>query len=449
MTIHQYIPNTEEEQLRMLNEVGITSFEELLKDIPADLRFQGDLPLEPARSEWEHKRDVQAIASGDGNNQSFISFLGAGSYDHFIPHIVDVLISRSEFYTAYTPYQAEVSQGTLQAMYEYQSMICELTGMDLANSSMYDGASALAEACLLAARHTRRNKILISRSVNPIYVDVCTTYARHQGIDFEFIELKDHITDLSSLGAQLDESVAGVVIQNPNFYGDLEDLGEIKSSISDPKTQLIAVVNPISLNVLEAPGKQGVDIAVGEGQSLGNHMSFGGPYLGFMAVKKPLIRKVPGRIAGESIDVHGNRAFVMVLRTREQDIRREKATSNICTNQGLNALAACVYMSALGKNGLNRVAELCVQKAHYLAEEIDRIDGFQVLNENFFNEFLVELPIPAKELIDRGVDSGIFAGVDMNYFDQNRENQLLIAVTEKRSRTEMDAFIEFLKETVQ
>lgn len=443
--MHQYIPNTEEEQLRMLNEVGIASFEDLLKEIPASLRFKGDLPLEAAKSEWEHKQDVQAIAKGDGSNLSHISFLGAGSYDHFIPHIVDVMISRSEFYTAYTPYQAEVSQGTLQAMYEYQSMICELTGMDLANSSMYDGASALAEACLLAARHTRRNRILISRSVNPIYVDVCTTYAHHQGLDFDFIDLSNAVTDMKLLGEMLDDTVAAVVIQNPNFYGDLEDLSAIRAQISDPKTQLIAVVNPISLNVLEAPGAQGADIAVGEGQSLGNHMSFGGPYLGFMAVKEPLIRKVPGRIAGESVDVHGNRAFVMVLRTREQDIRRERATSNICTNQGLNALAACVYMSALGKNGLRKVAELCVQKAHYLAEQISALEGFKVLNDNFFNEFHIEVPSSAKELISQATQAGIFAGVDLSFLDGGNDNRVLIAVTEKRSKNEMDVFVDFLK----
>lgn len=447
--MHQYIPNTEDEQLKMLNEVGIASFEELLTSIPTKLRFEGKLPLDDAKSEWDHKRDVQDIANRDGNNQTFVSFLGAGSYDHFIPHVVDVMISRSEFYTAYTPYQAEVSQGTLQAMYEYQSMICELTGMDLANSSMYDGASAMAEACLLAARHTRRNRILISKSVNPVYVDVATTYAHHQGIKFEFIDLENGVTDLNSLDAMIDESVAAVVIQNPNFYGDLEDLKEIKANLTDPKIQLIAVVNPISLNVLEAPGKLGADITVGEGQSLGNHMSFGGPYLGFMAVKEPLIRKVPGRIAGESVDVHGNRAFVMVLRTREQDIRRERATSNICTNQGLNALAACVYMATLGRNGMRRVAELCTQKAHYLADKISGIEGISVLNAHFFNEFLIEVPGSAKSLVEKGIAAGFFVGVDLGQFESNSTNKLLVAVTEKRTKAELDAFVSFLKENAE
>jgi len=428
----------------MLNEVGIASFEELLTSIPESLRYQGDLPLAPSKSEIEHKQDVHRILTGDASTATHVSFLGGGSYDHFIPHVVDVLISRSEFYTAYTPYQAEVSQGTLQAMYEYQSMICELTGMDLANSSMYDGASAMAEACLLASRHTKRKKILISKSVNPVYVDVAITYAHHQGLEFEFVDLKSGLTSLESLGSKLDDSIAGIVIQNPNFYGGLEDLVAIKASIQDSKTQLIAVVNPISLNLLEAPGKQGADIVVGEGQSLGNHMSFGGPYLGFMAVKEPLIRKVPGRIAGESVDINGKRAFVMVLRTREQDIRRERATSNICTNQGLNALAACVYMSTLGKHGLRKVAELCTQKAHYLAEGIRALDAYSVATQYFFNEFVVEVPGSAKTLVQQALKEGYFAGISLSQFGE-AENKLLVAVTEKRSKVELDGLIEFLK----
>ena len=443
--MHHYIPNTEEEQLKMLKEVGIASFEELLDAIPKALRFKGDLPLPPAKSEIEHKKDVLQILSQDASTASHVSFLGGGSYDHFIPHVVDVLISRSEFYTAYTPYQAEVSQGTLQAMYEYQSMICELTGMDLANSSMYDGASAMAEACLLAARHTRRKKILISKSVNPVYIDVAITYAHYQGLEFEFVDMDEGVTSLQSLSAQLNADIAGVVIQNPNFYGGLEDLAAIKDSIEDKKIQLIAVVNPISLNLLEAPGKQGVDIAVGEGQSLGNHLSFGGPYLGFMAVKEPLIRKVPGRIAGESVDVHGNRAFVMVLRTREQDIRREKATSNICTNQGLNALAACIYMSTLGKNGMKRVAELSTHKAHYLAEAINDLDGYSLKTKYFFNEFVIEVPGTARALVSAATKAGFFPGIALSQFEKNSEDQLLVAVTEKRSKSEMDNLITFLK----
>jgi len=444
--MHHYIPNSEAEQLAMLHEIGIASFEELLTGIPGNLRFHGELPLDPAKSEWEHKQDVQHILQQDCGTNNYVSFLGAGSYDHFIPQVVDALVSRSEFYTAYTPYQAEVSQGTLQAMYEYQSMICELTGMQLANSSMYDGASAMAEACLLAVRHTHRNKILIAGSVNPVYADVARTYAHHQGVTFETIALADGTTELKSLADQLDENVAGVVIQNPNFYGGLEDLAAIKASMDDPKIQLIAVVNPISLSLLEAPGKLGADIVVGEGQSLGNHLGFGGPYLGFMAVNEPLIRKIPGRVAGESIDAAGNRAFVMVLRTREQDIRRARATSNICSNQGLNALTACIYMAALGKQGLSRVAELCTQKAHYLAQGINALPGFSVVSDPFFNEFMVRVPGSANLLVEKAAATGILAGVSLSRFEQHATDRLLVAVTEKRSRSEMDAYLNFLKD---
>ena len=443
--MQQYIPNTESEQLEMLREIGFSSFEELLDSIPEKLRFQGALPLEAARSELDHKRDVLKIQQQTADTNHYVSFLGAGSYDHFIPQIVDVLVSRSEFYTAYTPYQAEVSQGTLQAMYEYQSMICELTGMPLANSSMYDGASAMAEACLLAVRHTRRNKILISESVNPVYADVARTYAEHQGVVFEKITLQEGQTDYQDLVDKLDETVAGVVIQHPNFYGGLEDLTAVKSALTDTKIQLIAVVNPISLSILEAPGAQGADIVVGEGQSLGNHLGFGGPYLGFMAVSNALVRKIPGRIAGESIDANGKRAFIMVLRTREQDIRRERATSNICSNQGLNALTACIYMATLGKQGLRKVAELCTRKAHYLADRINALAGFTVETDLFFNEFVVDVPGTAEVLVAKAAQAGFFIGVPLQRFDKAATNKLLIAVTEKRSKLEMDNLVGFLE----
>ena len=436
--MHQYIPNSHVEQLKMLQDAGIPSWEALLEMIPTGLRHQGKLDIHAALSEWEHKQDLQAIAAEDASAANHVSFLGGGSYDHFIPQVVDFLVSRSEFYTAYTPYQAEVSQGTLQAMYEYQSMICALTGMDLANSSMYDGASSLAEACLLAARHTRRNKVLLLDGVNPVYQDVARTYARYQGIEFDSV-------DTASLGKHLDDQLACVVVQYPDFFGRIPDLAALRDQIKDLKTQFIVVANPISLNLLEAPGNLGADIVVGEGQGLGNHMSFGGPYLGFLAVKEPLIRKVPGRIAGETVDVNGKRAFVMVLRTREQDIRRERATSNICTNQGLNALTACIYMATLGKNGLRRVAELCIQKAHYLAGEIQKLPGYEIVTDPFFNEFVVKTPMPATELVEKGLTQGYFVGIPLSRFWPDRKHELLIAVTEKRNRAELDGLVEILK----
>jgi glycine dehydrogenase subunit 1 len=442
--MHNNIPSNQDIQREMLHAAGYANFDELAdKLIPKSFRLREKLDLNDAMSEWEHKRDIAERDKLSSSNSTHISFLGGGSYDHFVPHVVDVLISRSEFYTAYTPYQAEVSQGTLQAMYEYQSMICELTGMDLANSSMYDGASALAEACLLAVRHTRKNKIAISKSVNPTYREVAYTYARYLDVEFVELDLEGLHTDFNALSDVLDESFAAVVIQTPNFYGELEDVSNVKSIIKG-STQLIAVVNPMSLSLVKSPGEMGADIAVGEGQSLGNHISFGGPYIGFFAVKKPLIRKIPGRIAGETVDADGNRAFVMVLRTREQDIRREKATSNICTNQGLNALAACVYMASMGKNGLKRIAELNIQKAHYLADEINALKGWDVKSQQFFNEFTVECPIPADDVVSKCLDAGFFAGISLRKFGLN-ENQLLVAVTEKRTRQDMDAFVALLK----
>ncbi|MCF7797760.1 MAG: aminomethyl-transferring glycine dehydrogenase subunit GcvPA [Lentisphaeria bacterium] len=443
--MHQYIPNTTDDQRHMLETLGVKTFEELLALIPDAVRFQGELPLEPGVSELEHKSDVMNLSRGSASSSSHISFMGAGSYDHYIPQIVDVLVSRSEFYTAYTPYQAEVSQGTLQAMFEYQSMICELTGMSVANASLYDGASALAEACLLAVRHTQRNRILIAETVNPVYRQVAETYGQALDIAYESLPASGRLTDRSNLDGMDLTDVAAVVVQTPNFFGLLEDIDGIKTAIGSADTLFITVNNPMSLALIKSPGELGADIAVGEGQVLGAHQSYGGPYLGFMAVTEALTRKIPGRIVGETVDNSGRRAFVMVLRTREQDIRRERATSNICTNQGLIALTACIYMAALGKQGLRRVAELSTQKAHYLAEAIGRIPGYSVASDTpFFNEFVVECPLPAKEVIQKAGSEGFLAGVAVDEYFPGHPGELLIAVTEKRTRKEMDALVHFL-----
>ena len=371
--MHQYIPNTSKDQAEMLKELGLDSFEDLLTLIPPEIRYRGELPLPAGVSELEHKATIRQLEKAGANNTSHISFLGAGSYDHFIPQLVDFLVSRSEFYTAYTPYQPEVSQGTLQAMFEYQSMSCELTGMDMSNASLYDGASALAEACLLAVRHTGRSRILLTETLNPVYRQVAETYGQALDISYELLPAANRITDFLQLDKIDLSDVAAQVIQTPNFYGLSEDLRDVKSKLGENGPLLITVNNPLSLALLKSPVEWGADIAVGEGQALGAHLSFGGPYLGFMAVREPLTRKLPGRIIGETVDKEGRRAFVMVLRTREQDIRREKATSNICSNQGLIALRACIYMAALGKSGIRKVAELSTRKAHYLAEEISKI----------------------------------------------------------------------------
>lgn len=443
--MHQYIPNTIDDQQKMLEELGVQTFEELLALIPEAVRFKGELPIEPGVSELKHKADVMAFSQGSASTASHVSFLGAGSYDHYIPQIVDVLVSRSEFYTAYTPYQAEVSQGTLQAMFEYQSMICELTGMSVANASLYDGASALAEACLLAVRHTRKNRILIAETVNPVYREVAETYGQALDIQYETLPTKGRLTDLSNLAGMNLEDVAAVVVQTPNFFGMLEDIDGVKSAIGSAGALFITVNNPISLALIKSPGELGADIAVGEGQVLGAHQSYGGPYLGFMAVTEALTRKIPGRIVGETVDTSGRRAFVMVLRTREQDIRRERATSNICTNQGLIALTACIYMASLGKQGLRKVAELSTQKAHYLATSIGKIPGFNVAVESpFFNEFIVECPVPATQVIQKAGEAGFLAGVAVEDYFPGHPNELLMAVTEKRTRDQLDAFVKFL-----
>ncbi|MCF7801419.1 MAG: aminomethyl-transferring glycine dehydrogenase subunit GcvPA [Candidatus Marinimicrobia bacterium] len=443
--MHQYIPNTTDDQHKMLEELGVQNFEELLALIPEAVRFKGELPIEPGVSELEHKADVMAFSRSSASTASHISFLGAGSYDHYIPQIVDVLVSRSEFYTAYTPYQAEVSQGTLQAMFEYQSMICELTGMSVANASLYDGASALAEACLLAVRHTRRNRILIAETVNPVYREVAETYGQALDIQYETLPTRGRLTDLSNLAGMNLEDVAAVVVQSPNFFGMLEDINGVKTAIGSAGALFITVNNPMSLALIKSPGELGADIAVGEGQVLGAHQSYGGPYLGFMAVTEALTRKIPGRIVGETVDTSGRRAFVMVLRTREQDIRRERATSNICTNQGLVALTACIYMASLGKQGLRKVAELSTQKAHYLAGSIGKIPEFNVAVESpFFNEFIVECPVPATQVIQKAGEAGFLAGVAVEDYFPGHPNELLMAVTEKRTREQIDAFVKFL-----
>jgi len=445
--MHQYIPNTSLDQQEMLKELGLDSFEELLTLIPPEIRYQGELPLPNGVSELEHKATIRQLEQASANNTSHISFLGAGSYDHFIPQIVDFLVSRSEFYTAYTPYQPEVSQGTLQVLFEYQSMICELTGMDISNASLYDGASALAEACLLAVRHTGRSRILLTETLNPVYRQVAETYGQALDISYELLPATNRITDFLQLDKTDLSNVAALVIQTPNFYGLIENLRHVKSQLGENGPLLITVNNPLSLALLKSPVEWGADVAVGEGQSLGAHLSFGGPYLGFMAVREPLTRKIPGRIIGETVDKAGRRAFVMVLRTREQDIRREKATSNICSNQGLIALTACIYMAALGKSGIRKVAMLSTRKAHYLATEISKIPGFSTpANQAFFNEFVVDCPVPAKEIIRQGNAAGFLPGVPVADFFPGEPNALLVAVTEKRTRQEMDGYLEFLKQ---
>ncbi len=447
----QYIGNTHEEQQEMLKALGVDSFEALLESIPEQLRIRGLLDLPEPISEIEMRALAATLTKKNRSTEDAVSFLGGGAYDHYIPQIVDFLIFRSEFYTAYTPYQPEVSQGTLQSLYEYQSMICELTGMEVANASMYDGGSALAEAALMTARVTRNDVVLLSETVNPAYRQIVETYCAGQNITVKRIPAKNGITSRDKLQEFVSNDIAGVLVQSPNYFGCIEPLSEYGEIIrsQSKKALFVTATNPISLGILQPPSEADADIVIAEGQALGNHQSLGGPYLGIFALKQKYVRKMPGRLVGATVDEDGDRGFVLVMKTREQDIRRERATSNICTNQGLMALAATVYMSSLGKQGVREVANLCAQKAHYLADKLNDIDDVTLTyNQPFFNEFVVTLPIPARDVIQAVLEENIFAGIDLSKHLVGHSNDLLIAVTEKRTKTEMDALASAIKSLV-
>lgn len=442
----EFIPNTAEDKKKMLEAVGISSVEELFEDIPEEvLKRYEPLGIEPL-TELELERELASIASeNEFKPTECVSYLGGGVYDHFIPSIVNHIPLRSEFYTAYTPYQAEISQGTLTWMFEYQTMICELTGMDVANSSMYDGASALAEAMLMAKNITGSKKFLLAKSVNPHWQQVVKTYAWGAGLELAEIPFnksgqvnKDFIRENS-------KSLGGVLIQSPNFFGVIEDLSGIKDDIG--QAFLIVSVNPISLGILKPPADFGADIVVGEGQMLGNPLNFGGPLLGIFATRKEYMRRMPGRLSGQTLDAEGKIGYVMALQTREQHIRRERATSNICTNQALCALAATVYLVSLGKSGLRRLAELNLQKAHYLADRIAELDNFslQFPEAPFFNEFVLATALDADELQKTLSSEGILLLGPAALRACGLDNHLLIAVTEKREKRQLDSLIEKLK----
>ena len=435
-----YIPNSQETRKAMLREIGVSSFEELIDYIPEGLRLQRPLNLPAALSELEVLQHMNALAA---ENIQGVIFAGAGAYDHFIPAAVNHILLRSEFYTAYTPYQPEVSQGTLQAIYEYQSLICRLTEMDVTNASMYDGGSALAESVLMAAHYTRRRRVLIPDNIHPYYRAIIETYIRDQDLEIVNIPLEDGVVHPEALERALDQQTAAVIMQHPNFYGLLENLGGWAEKIHQAGGLFIVFVDPVSLAILEPPGRFDVDIVVGEGQGIGNALNFGGPYLGIFASKMQLIRKMPGRIVGMSNDLEGRRAFVTTLQTREQHIRREKATSNICTNSQLCALATTVYLSLLGESGFQEVALQSLQNSHYLAARIRQLPGYRLkFSGPFFKEFAVETPVPARKIIAELAKQGIIAGVDLQRLGMGQG--LLIAVTEKRTREEMDRFVDEL-----
>ena len=440
-----YIPHTDADRAAMLAAIGITKLEELFEAVPAEHRFPS-LDIPEALSEMEALWELQALASANAAGAEYAIFLGAGAYNHYSPSVINHLLLRGEFYTAYTPYQPEMSQGTLQATYEWQSMIAHLTGMDAANASHYDGATSFAEAVTVALTHHKgkRNKIILSPSIHPQYRAVARTY--HQGNGVRFVGDKSGRATLDDLLDLLDDNTALFAVQYPNFFGQIEDFRGLAEKVHANGALLCIITTPIALGLLKPPGALGADIVVGEGQSLGVPLSYGGPYLGFFAVKNDFVRKIAGRIVGETVDSDGRRAYVMTLRPREQDIRREKATSNICTNQGLMALAGCIYLALMGKQGLRRVAEVCYHKAHYAAENITDLPGYQVANRlPFFNEFVVTCPRPVAE-INRFLyeEYNIIGGYDLTQDYPDREHQMLVAVTEMNTRAEIDALVEAL-----
>ena len=441
----RYIPNTLEQQESMLQEIGKESLKDLFKDIPEGLKFNEKLNIPEAMSEMELIRHMEGLAAKNANTGEYTCFLGAGAYDHYIPSVIKHILMRGEFYTAYTPYQPEISQGTLQAIFEYQTMICELTGMDVANASMYDGATAAAEGILLACSAKRKKKALMSGSLHPEYREVIKTYAAFNGIEIGEVEFNDGITDLHELKRKFTKDTAAFIVQSPNFFGAIEKLDNIGEITKQNSGLLIVIADPVSLAVLKPPAEFGADIVVGEGQALGNSLSFGGPYLGFFAVTKDLMRKMPGRVAGQTVDTFGNRGFVLTMQTREQHIRREKATSNICTNQALNALAAAIYLTVIGKKGLKEVANLCIQKSHYAFEKLLRTGKFEpAFTAPFFKEFTLRIKNAQspEELNKKLFDQKIVGGYELGKAYKELKDAWLIAVTEKRTKEDIDRLAE-------
>lgn len=432
-----YVPNTKEQRLDMLKAIGLSSMEDLFVDIPQEVRLKGELEIPQGKSELEVKREMEDLA---GKNRVFRTiFRGAGAYRHYIPAAVTSIISKENFLTAYTPYQAEVSQGILQSIFEYQTMICDLTGMDASNASVYDGASAAAEGVAMC-RERKRAKALISGATSPYVIQTIQTYCHGNGMEMEVIPEKDGKTDWEKLKARLDSGTACVYIQHPNFYGNLEDAKEIGELTHEAGAKFVMGVNPISLGMLKTPAEYGADVAVGEGQPLGLPLAFGGPYIGFMACTDKMMRKLPGRIVGQTKDRNGKTGYVLTLQAREQHIRREKASSNICSNQALCALAVTVYLSSMGNEGLREAALQSASKAHYLSKELETI-GYHTENQGtFFHEFVTTSKVSAKETLDALEAHGILGGYPLD------EHRILWCCTEVNTKEEMDDVIRILKE---
>ena len=443
---YPYIPATHEDEQKMLKACNVGSIDDLFSDIPDDLKLNRDLNLDEYKSELEVSEIITKMA--DKNIDDLTCFLGAGAYDHYIPSLIKSITSRSEFYTAYTPYQAEISQGTLQSIFEFQSMIAEITKMDIANASMYDGATAAVEACIMAVGKTRRNKIVVPKTVHPETRQILKTYLQFKDVEVVEVDYDREYgtTDLNKLKEVVGEETACILVQNPNFFGVIEDVDEIGSIARDNKAMYVMSVNPITLSILKSPGEVGADIAVGDAQPLGNSLNFGGPYVGFLAIKSGLIRKMPGRVVGQTVDADGKRCYALTLQTREQHVRREKATSNICSNQGLNALIASIYLATMGKKGYQEVAMQNMQKSHYAYKKFDESKNFEpVFKGKFFNEFVVKSPMPVDELNEKLLENKILGGYDLGKDYEELKGCVLMCVTEKRTAKEIDNLVNLME----
>ena len=447
-----YMFNTPEDQRAMLKAIGVESIEQLFEAIPTEVRLQGDLEIPAALGELELTQHMSALAEKNLSPSQAPCFLGGGSYNHFIPAVVDAISSRGEIFTSYTPYQPEVSQGNLQAMFEYQTLICQLTGMDVSNASLYDGGSAAAEAALMSISVTRREKkIVVPETAHPEYREILSTYLTNLGTKVETVPCPDGIASIEAIEAAIDGDTACVLIQHPNFFGQLEEVKQLAKIAHDKGALLVVSVDPISLGLLQRPGDLGADIVVAEGQSLGSPMAFGGPYLGIMACREKFVRRLPGRIAGQTVDRRGKRCWVLTLQTREQHIRRDKATSNICTNQGLFALRASVYLAALGPQGLRAVADLSLRKAHYAANVLTQNDRFEMkFSAPFFKEFVVrDRQGQVDELLRDAASAGLLAGIPLGRWYPELSDCFMVAVTEQRTRAEIDLWSRTLTNATQ
>ena len=443
--IHPYLPGTEKDLKIMLDRIGVASVDDLFKAVPADVKLKNDLELEPALSEIDVRRRLGALANKNTTVDEMACFLGAGAYDHYVPTTVKHIISRSEFYTAYTPYQPEVAQGTLQSVWEYQSMMTMLTGMEVSNVSMYDGPTAAAEGAMLATATQKRKKILVSEACNPETKQVVETYLLRRDVVIEYIPVTaEGRTDVDVLVSKLDKEVAGVLMANPNFYGIVEDFSQITDPVHANKSLLILQVDPLSLGLLKTPGEIGADIVCGEGQSLGQNLNYGGPALGFLNFTEKLMRKAPGRIIGRPTDIEGTPAYVLTLQTREQHIRREKATSNICSDQTLNAVAAGVYLATMGPEGMKEVGMQSAQKAHYLAKKLVATGKFKLkYTAPFFKEFVMETDLDVTQMNDDLFANKILGPLDLA--PCGVPGAVLFCVTENRSKEEMDKLVAALE----